>query len=35
MSQKSKMLLPSYTVSFTTELACVLGSDRHAQILNR
>lgn len=35
MSQKSKMLLPSYTVSFTTELACVLGSDRHAQILQQ
>lgn len=35
MSQESKMLLPSYTVSFTTELACVLGSDRHAQILQQ
>lgn len=35
MSQKSTMLLPSYTVSFTTELACVLGSDRQAQILQQ
>ena len=31
----STMLLPSYTVSFTTELACVLGSDRQAQILQQ
>lgn len=35
MQQESQLLLPSYTVAFSTELACVLGSDRRAQILQQ